>query len=67
MSTEKQIRIDSAKYADFDDCLTAAANEYAQANNLQGWALAPKWGDEARASIVLTVPEWAPGEPITDD
>lgn len=52
----KQVRIPAAQYADHDDCLTAAAQDYAEAHGLQGWDLAPKWEDNQREYIVLTVP-----------
>jgi len=61
MSNEREIRIAAARYADEDDCLTAAADDYAAANDLAGWDLAPRWADEQRDEIILTVParEWS--------
>ena len=52
----KQVKIAAAKYEDQDDCLQAAADDYAEAHGLQGWDLAPKYEDEQREVIVLTVP-----------
>lgn len=55
----KQVKIAAAKYEDHDDCLQAAANDYAKAHGLQGRDLDPKWEDEQREVIVLTVPDRA--------
>lgn len=44
-----KITVPAAQYADYDDCLTAA-------NDLQGWDLAPRWVDDQRDEIELTVP-----------
>lgn len=45
--------------ADQDDCLTAAADEYvAEHPELAGWDLAPRWADEDRERVALTVPQW---------
>lgn len=55
----KQIKIAAAKYEDYDDCLQAAADDYAEAHDLAGWDLDPKWEDEQRNTIILTVPDHA--------
>lgn len=55
----KQVKIAAAQYEDQDDCLQAAANDYAQAHGLHGWDLDPQWEDEQRDNIVLTVPDHA--------
>jgi hypothetical protein len=45
---------------DEDDCLTAAAETYIAAHpGLRGWDLAPRFADDTRETIVLTVPAWA--------
>lgn len=41
---------------DEDDCLTAAASEYAAEHGLEGWNLDPRWEDDQRDGILLTVP-----------
>src|SRR5690606_18243279 len=43
-------------YEDHDDCLTAAAEDYAAEHGLDGWDLSPRWESEQREHIVLTVP-----------
>lgn len=55
----KQVKIAAAKYEDQDDCLQAAADDYAKAHGLEGWDLDPKWEDNQRDVIVLTVPDHA--------
>jgi len=50
------IRIDAAAYAADDDCLVAAAADYADAHNLAGWELDARWADEQRETIILTIP-----------
>lgn len=50
------IRINSRRYEDYDDCLTAAAEDYAAAHDLDGWDLSPRWEDEQRDHILLDVP-----------
>lgn len=42
---------------DLDDCLTGAAEAYvAEHPELAGWYLEPRWADETREAIELTVP-----------
>lgn len=53
----KQVKIAAAEYEDQDDSLQAAADDYAAAHDLAGWDLAPKWEDEQREVIILTVPD----------
>lgn len=52
------IKIDAAQYIDEDDCLTAAADDYAREHSLEGWDLDPRWEDDQRDVILLTVPDW---------
>lgn len=52
----KRITIPAAKYADHDDCLSAAAEDYATTHDLAGWDLDPQWADDQRDEIILTVP-----------
>lgn len=45
---------------DADDCLAHAVETYiAKHPELKGWELAPRWADDARESVVLTVPAWS--------
>lgn len=42
---------------DLDDCLTGAADAYvAEHPELKGWDLSPRWTDETRETVTLTVP-----------
>lgn len=59
MSKSIEVRIAADKYVDFDDCLQAAADEYAEQHDLAGWDLAPRWADNQRDEIILTVPDFA--------
>jgi hypothetical protein len=56
MSTYTEITIAAAKYEDFDDCLAAAAADYARENGLEDWQVAARWEDDQREAITLTVP-----------
>lgn len=59
----KTVEVTASKYADHDDCLSAAAEDYAVSHGLKGWDLSPRWADSDRERIALTVPcEIAPGE-----
>ena len=54
--------------ADSDDCLRAAARAYiAQHPGLVGYALEPRWADEDRETVALSVPVWATEPDDTDD
>jgi hypothetical protein len=45
---------------DQDDCLSAAAAEYVSDHpELDGWDLEPRWSDESRERVSLTVPDFA--------
>ncbi len=42
---------------DMDDCLSGAAEAYiAEHPELEGWDLFPRWADETRETVELTVP-----------
>lgn len=44
---------------DLDDCLTGAAEAYiAKHPALRGYDLAPRWADETRESVTLTLPRF---------
>lgn len=57
MNKYTTIRIPAARYEDYDDCLTAAANDVAEERGLQGWDLSPRWEDDERDTILIDVPE----------
>lgn len=49
------ITISAAQYADYDDCLGAAASDVVAALGLpDGYDLAPRWTDEQRDTITMT-------------
>lgn len=51
------ITISAHQFSDSDDCLAAAAQHYiAEHPDLVGWDLDPKWADDDREEIILTVP-----------
>jgi hypothetical protein len=53
------ITIDARPYEDHDDCLSAAATDMiARHPRLRGWDLAPRWADDDREAITLTLPSW---------
>lgn len=42
---------------DADDCLSAAAADYIEDHpELAGWDLSPRWADDTRETVALTVP-----------
>lgn len=46
--------------ADADDCLTDAVDSFvADHPDLAGWDLSPRWADESREQVALTVPAWS--------
>lgn len=56
MSTKKATITVSAN-PDLDDCLQGAVDEYvAEHPEAAGWDLDPRWGDEDRETVELTVP-----------
>ena len=59
MTKSIEITVSAAQYEDADDSLTAAANDYAAAHDLAGWDLAPRWANNQRDEIILTVPDFA--------
>lgn len=50
-------RRNAADYADHDDCLTAAAEEFAEENGLEYWEVTAAWEDDQRDVIVITSDE----------
>jgi hypothetical protein len=58
-NTNKGVEIKVAANADADDCLADAAESYiAEHSELRGWDLAPRWSDDSREVVILTVPAW---------
>jgi hypothetical protein len=68
MTTSKSttVTVPAARYADADDCLAAAEQDYAAEHDLAGWDLAPQWADDQRDEIVLTVPAWSAPATVED-
>ncbi len=58
------IKIQAKRYADHDDSLNAAAEDYARTYGLAGWDLSPRWEDEQRNMILIDVPA---NYGVTDD
>jgi len=58
-NTPTEVTVSAKSFADSDDCLQAAADAYAAKHGLTGWDLAPRWADDSREEIVLTVPAFA--------
>jgi hypothetical protein len=55
----RSVEITVRANADADDCLADAAETYrAKHMGLKGWDLAPRWTDETRESVTLTIPRW---------
>jgi hypothetical protein len=55
----KSVEITVPANADADDCLADAAEQYiAEHDDLRGYDLSPRWADDDRESVVLTVPRW---------
>jgi hypothetical protein len=52
----RTIEVDAKQYEDYDDCLKAAADDFAATHSCQGWDLEPRWTDDERNTIALTVP-----------
>lgn len=61
----KSIEITVRADADLDDCLTGAAKAYIEEHpDLAGYDLSPRWADDDREMVALTVPAWhLRGEP----
>ncbi|MCA9630058.1 MAG: hypothetical protein KC766_20445 [Myxococcales bacterium] len=67
--TTETIAVTARDYVDADNCLAAAEAAYiATHHELRGWDLSPRWEDDERETILLTVPTWASRESeITDE
>ena len=61
MNKYTTVTVSAKQYEDQDDCLTAAAREYAREHKLEMWEVEAAWptdrdGREDRSEIALTVP-----------
>ncbi len=56
MSKSVEISVSSSRYSDTDDSLAAASTEATERFGLAGWDLDPRWSDEERESITMTLP-----------
>lgn len=54
--TTIKITIPADRYADHDDCLSAAAEDARSEFGLDGYDLSPAWADEQRDEIELSLP-----------
>jgi hypothetical protein len=53
----KTVTLNAETFADYDDCLAAAAAWYIdQRPELTGWDLNPRWASDERDEILLSVP-----------
>ena len=50
-----QITVNAAQYADWDDCLRAAAFKYAADCGIPVWMVSAQWADDQREQITLTI------------
>jgi hypothetical protein len=57
MAKHTTIEVTAAQYVDHDDCLTAAAEDYASEHpEVAGYDLDARWQDDERDVILLDVP-----------
>ncbi len=54
----KTVTVDARKYQDEDDCLAAAERDAQVQYGLEGWDLNPRWADDQRERIVLSLPDY---------
>jgi hypothetical protein len=54
----KTITVPASRYEGFDDSLSAAEEAAREDLGLAGWDLSPRWADEERERINLTIPAW---------
>ena len=45
--------------SDHDDVLQAVADRASAVFDLEGWNLDPRWSDDSREAVIVSVPEWA--------
>lgn len=63
---EVTVRVGARRYEDHDDCLAAAAEDYSDKHGLVAWTLSPRWDDDDRTVIALSVPAFAIGDCAND-
>ena len=56
MTTRNTITVPASRYADHDDCLSAAQDDARVEYGLPGYDLSPRWADDERESIALDLP-----------
>lgn len=57
MANSKSTTVTVRANPDLDDCLAGAAEAYVSEHpELKGWDLDPRWTDETRETVTLTVP-----------
>jgi hypothetical protein len=56
MNKYTTILVSAKSYEDEDDCLAAAAAEYATSHNLEAWEVEADWASDERDEIALKVP-----------
>ena len=58
------IQVNAKDFADYDDCLQAAADEYADTFELEAWEVTASWEDDNRDIIRIELPDscWEEGE-----
>jgi hypothetical protein len=60
MTAAKSVTVIVAADENLDDCLAGAAEQYiADHPDLEGWDLEPRWADDTREQVALTVPAWS--------
>lgn len=58
--TTTKITITVPADPDLDDCLSGAERAYIEDHpGLEGYDLSPRWYDDSRERVSLTVPAWA--------
>jgi hypothetical protein len=57
MTKTTEITVSSKQYEDSDDCLSAAAQDYAEEHGIERWLVEARWADNAnREEILITIP-----------
>lgn len=51
------IQVNAKDFADYDDCLQAAADEYADTFELEAWEVTASWEDDNRDIIRIELPD----------
>jgi len=53
MTKTKQITLASRPYVDYDDCLTAAVDDFIRRRKIARWRVSAQWADIDRESITI--------------